>query len=75
MALYTFGGGGSGAAMRLSGCARCDEETNGAPIQNPFDEPSVPSAIVVPQDVIAMQHGVAAVLHGFDCSLLCEGDS
>ena len=32
------------------------------------------SAIVVPHDVIATQHGIAAVLQGFGCPLFCAGD-
>jgi hypothetical protein len=40
-----------------------------------LDEAGEASAIVVPHDVIAMQHGIAAVLHGFGCWLFCAGDS
>jgi len=51
--------------MRLSGCARCEGGAIRASIQNAFGEMAVPSAIVAPHEVIAMQHGIAAVLQGF----------
>ena len=74
MALYAFGGGGSGAAMRLSGFANWDEGTISAATLNPAVETLVPGPIVVPHEVIATQQGIAADLHGFGCSLFVAGN-
>ena len=65
MALYAFGGGGSGAAMRLSGWARWNGGTICPAIANAAAEPSGPRAIVVPHEVMATQQGTAADLQGF----------
>jgi hypothetical protein len=75
MALYAFGGGGSGAAIRLSGCARYEGRTIREPTGHVLDEALASSANVVPHDVIPMQHGIAAVLQGLGWSLFCAGDS
>jgi hypothetical protein len=72
-ALYAFGGGGSGAAMRLRGCAGWKEGTNSAAIGNVADGTVSRRAIVVPHEFIATQHGIAADLQGFGCSLCCRG--
>jgi hypothetical protein len=42
-------------------------------IGNALDGADEPSAIVVPHDVIAMQHGIAAVLQGFGWSPFFAG--
>jgi hypothetical protein len=74
-ALYAFGGGGSGAAMRLSGCERYEGGTTRARAGHVLDKALASSASVVPHDVIAMQHGIAVVLQGFGGLLFCAGDS
>jgi hypothetical protein len=55
--------------MRLTGCARWEAGTIWATVWNAFDETRAPSAIVVPHDVIATQHGIAAAWQGFGWSL------
>ena len=55
--------------MRLSGCERYEGGTTRARAGHALDEALASSASVVPHDVIAMQHGIAAVLQGFGRSL------
>ncbi len=54
--------------MRLRGLARSTEETIWAANRDSVGEGLSPSARVVPQEVIATQHGRAVDLHGFGCS-------
>ena len=62
--------------MRLSGCERCEAGAIRPSIQNALGEPSLPRAvIVVPHDVMAAQHGIAAVLQGVGCPPFCAGAS
>jgi hypothetical protein len=74
-ALYAFGGGGSGAAMRLSGCVARKEGDAAAAIGKSAAEALSLRAIVVPHEFMATQQGIAADLQGFGCSLCCAGFS
>lgn len=57
--------------MRLGGCVKEDGGTIWLAIGNAFEATLASNAAVAPQEVIAIQQGIAADLQGVDCSL-CE---
>jgi hypothetical protein len=74
MALYAFGGGGSGAAMRLRGLPNSNEETPWLAIGGSGDARFTAIATVA-QEIIATQHGTDADLQGAGWLFLVAGNS
>jgi hypothetical protein len=70
MALYAFGGGGSGAATRLSGTVKRNAETicplSGTAVDGSFAR----MATSDPHEIIATQQGIAVDLQGLGCLLV-----
>lgn len=61
--------------MRLSGCVRQKEQTIPVTSWSAGREVLVTGPIVVPHEVIATQHGIAADSSGVGCSSFCAGSS
>jgi hypothetical protein len=70
MALYAFGGGGSGAATRLSGKVRRSAETICPLSGSALDGFFARMAIGDPHEIMATQQGTAVDLHGLGCLLV-----
>ncbi|HEY3134090.1 MAG TPA: hypothetical protein VGJ47_05615 [Gemmatimonadaceae bacterium] len=74
MALYAFGGGGSGAANRLTGLLGSRKETASLAIGSTVGD-WLPAIAIGAHEVMAAQHGMVDDLHGAGCSFLFAGNS